>query len=124
MTGDVGDEAAKALILRRSTEIIRILSWPSLACCITRRLSSAVWLESRVAAAIPCCAKGELIVHQGQQGRDDQGQVGQCEGGQLITEGFPRASREDGCGALAGQQTTDHRFLPGPQAIKAEVSGQ
>ena len=68
--------------------------------------------------------KGELIVHQGQQGRDDQGQVGQCEGGQLITEGFPRASREDGCGALAGQQTTDHRFLPGPQAIKAEVSGQ
>ena len=68
--------------------------------------------------------EGELIVHQRQQGGDDQGQMGQCQRGQLIAEGLACAGREDGRRTLAGQQAADHRFLAGSQLIEAEVSGQ
>ena len=121
----LGDEAAKALVLEALHR-----DHQDLELAVTGLLHHPPTLLGGLAGVQGgggdplALQEGELIVHQRQQGGDDQGQMGQCQRGQLVAEGLACTGREDGSRTLAGQQAADHRFLAGSQLIEAEVSGQ
>ncbi len=123
--GDLGDEAAKAFVLEALYR-----DHQDLELAIAGLLHHAPALFHRLAGVQGrgrdplALQEGELIVHQRQQGGDDQGQVRQCQSGQLVAEGFASPGREDGRRTLARQQTADHRLLTRAQLIEAEVSCQ
>ena len=56
-----------------------------------------------------------LILHQGDQRRNDQRQAGQNGGRQLIAKGFPLAGGHHGHGIATGQHGIDHLPLAGAE---------
>lgn len=57
-----------------------------------------------------------LIVHQGDEGRDDEGCAAAGDGGQLIAEGFSGPSRHDEQDITAVGRSTAYGFLVGAEA--------
>jgi hypothetical protein len=79
--------------------------------------------ERRVESAGGHSTPGELIdlvLHQGDQGRDHEGEAWQQESRDLVAEGLAAAGGEDGRGGSPGQQVPDHLFLPGAELPIAE----
>ncbi len=64
--------------------------------------------------------EGQLILHQRQQRRDDQGQVGQVQGRQLIAQRLARAGGKDRRRRTAGGYRFDDRALAGAEVVIAE----
>ena len=54
----------------------------------------------------------DLVLHQGDQRRDDQRQARQHQGRQLVAERLAAAGGKDGRRRFAGQQMPDHVALP------------
>ena len=63
----------------------------------------------------------DLILHQGDERRDDQGQSVEEEGRQLVAEALAAAGGEDRQGRAPGEQGVDDPLLPGTKGGKAEV---
>ena len=61
-----------------------------------------------------------LVLHQRDQGADDQGGPRQHPGGQLIAEGFPSSGGHDGKDVAAALNGPDDVLLVGPKFLKAE----
>ena len=66
----------------------------------------------------------DLVLHQGDQRRDDQRQARQHQGRQLVAERFAAAGGKDGRRRFAGQQMPDHLALSRFEVGKAEVLTQ
>ena len=66
----------------------------------------------------------DLVLHQGDQRRDDQRQARQHQGRQLVAERFAAAGGKDGRRRFAGQQVPDHLALPRFEVGKAEILTQ
>ena len=63
----------------------------------------------------------DLIFHQGNQGRDDEGQAGQEQGRQLIGQRLAGAGRHYQQGRLSPQETLNRLFLAGAKPVVAKV---
>ena len=63
---------------------------------------------------------GHLILHQSNEGRNDQGQARQAGRRQLITERFTLPSRHDRHGITPGQDGANDLFLARPKGRKSE----
>ncbi len=66
----------------------------------------------------------QLIAHERQQRRDDDGDPRQLERRQLIRERLARARRHDGQHVLAAEQIADHALLPGTELAQVELAAQ
>ncbi len=64
---------------------------------------------------------GHLVLHQGDEGGEHQGQPRQKQGRELVAHRFPRPGGHDAQGVPAGQQGADQRLLPGAEAAVAEI---
>ena len=62
-----------------------------------------------------------LILHQGNQGRDDDREAGKDEGRQLAAQGFAGAGREDAQDVPPLQNFIDDGFLTRPERGMSEV---
>ena len=58
-----------------------------------------------------------LVLHQGDQGRDDHRRSGKKESRDLIAEGFPGAGRHHTEHIPAGEQAFDQRLLAGAEGM-------
>ena len=65
-----------------------------------------------------------LVFHVGDQGRDDNGDAGKVEGGQLVDEGFARACRHDDQQVAPLQETLEGVVLAGAEGREAKVAAQ
>ena len=65
--------------------------------------------------------RGHLILHQGNQGRNNQGQPRQQQGGQLIANRLARPGGHDPQRIPAGQQRLNQRLLPRPKPAVAKI---
>ena len=63
---------------------------------------------------------GDLVFHQGDQWRDDDGQAAGDQRRYLETERFARSGRHDGQDIAARQKRIDNFFLTRPEGIEAE----
>ena len=63
---------------------------------------------------------GDLVVHQGDQGRDHHGQPAQNQRRHLEAERLARAGRHDREHVAACQERVDRRLLAGPKGLEAE----
>jgi hypothetical protein len=66
----------------------------------------------------------DLVFHQGDKRGDDERRSLQEHGRQLEGEGFAGAGRHRHQRIAAGENVGDHRRLPGPQCLVAEVPAQ
>jgi hypothetical protein len=66
----------------------------------------------------------DLIFHQGDERRDDQGDAGQDDRGELIAKGRPGAGRHDREHIVAAQDRRNERLLSWPERLVAEVHAQ
>ena len=64
--------------------------------------------------------RANLIAHQGDEGRDDDGHPVPTQGRQLETQGFAATRRHDGKGVLPRQHSLDDFRLTGAEIGKAE----
>ena len=64
---------------------------------------------------------GDLIVHQGDQRRDDDGSALQHDSGQLIAQRFAATGGHDDKGVTSIQHTLDDGLLISLKCVKAEV---
>ncbi len=62
----------------------------------------------------------DLVLHQGDQRADDQGQAGQEEGRQLVAEALAAAGRHDAEHIPPAQDVLDHLALARPESLQAE----
>jgi hypothetical protein len=62
-----------------------------------------------------------LILHQGNQRGNNQGNPGQQHRGQLIADGFSRASGQDPQNIFAREQRINQRLLPRAEGAVTEV---
>ena len=61
-----------------------------------------------------------LVLHEGDQGGDNQGDAGQHKGGHLIAQGFARPGRHDAQGIPARHDMIDELPLSGAKGGVAE----
>jgi hypothetical protein len=78
---------------------------------------AAVDLEGVEAA---CLELVDLILHERDQGRDDDRGACQVQGGQLVAQGFPCSGRHDGQGVPAVQHRLHDLVLAVPQPLDSE----
>ena len=100
-------------------------SRPERTSSITVRYSSR--LKRRIEPPGGDAAGGQgvdLVLHQGDQRRDDQRQPGQHQGRNLVAQRLAAAGRKHGRGRPPGQQMPDHLLLPRLELRKAEPLGQ
>jgi hypothetical protein len=62
----------------------------------------------------------DLILHQGDQGRDDQGQTVSGDGRQLVAEALPPSGGHYAKAVLPGQHRRNHLFLPSTEQRQTE----
>ena len=62
----------------------------------------------------------DLIFHQADQRRDNDGDAREQERRDLIADGFARTRRHDGQNVLSGQKLFHNGFLPGAEVVIAE----
>ena len=63
----------------------------------------------------------DLVLHQGDQRRDDQRQAVQGQGGQLVAEALSAAGGHDAQAILPGQDRRDDFLLPMAERSQAEL---
>ena len=68
--------------------------------------------------------RGDLIVHQGDQRRNDQDQADSAGGGQLITQALAAAGGQDHQGIASGKHGIDGLPLQGPEPGKSPMMKQ
>ena len=68
----------------------------------------------------PSHQRVDLILHQGDQRRNDQRQARQQQGGNLVAERFAAAGREHGRRRSPGQQVANRVLLPGLELREPE----
>ncbi len=66
----------------------------------------------------------QLIGHERQQRRDDDGDAGQLERGELIGQRLAGARRHDGQHVLAGEEVADDLLLAGTEVTQVELAAQ
>ena len=71
--------------------------------------------SSRAAAMPPRLERLDLILHQGDQWRDDDRQAVQEQAGQLVAERLAGPRGKEGERTAAGQQRPDHLLLSGAE---------
>ena len=64
---------------------------------------------------------GHLVLHQGDQGGDHQGDPGQQQGGHLVAQGLAPAGGHHPQHVPAGQDGPDELLLPGAELVVAEA---
>ena len=62
-----------------------------------------------------------LVLHQGDEGRDDNGKAGFHDGWKLEAERLAAAGGEEGEDVAAGERLADDLFLAGAEGVEAEV---
>ena len=62
-----------------------------------------------------------LVLHEGNQGRNDNGAMGKKEGGNLEADGFSGSRRHDSHHIFSLDNGINHFPLPGPESVIAEV---
>ena len=62
-----------------------------------------------------------LVLHQGDEGRDHQGQPARCQRRQLVAQRLAAAGGHYDQAVAAGQGVGDDGFLPGPEGVVAEM---
>ena len=62
-----------------------------------------------------------LILHEGDQRRNHQGDLSHHQGGHLIADGFSRPGGHDAEGIPSGENAVDQRLLSFPKAVIAEI---
>ncbi len=67
---------------------------------------------------------GDLVVHQGNQRRDDDGGAGPTKSGNLITNAFAAAGRHQHQRVAAGDNVADDGFLGTAKAGEAEDAAE
>ena len=67
---------------------------------------------------------GDLILHQGDERRDDERRAREEKGGELVTEGLAGASRHDDDGVASVDDLLDGLVLPVSEGVIAEVALQ
>ncbi len=65
-----------------------------------------------------------LVLHQGDQGRDDDRGAGELGPGELVAQGLAGAGRHDGQGVLAGEDGLDDLLLPLAEGAEPEGPAQ
>ncbi len=91
------------------------------------QVSDLVGGEGRVEAGGGHAAPGELVdlvLHEGDERRDHQGEAGEEQGRDLVTEGLAAAGGEDRRGGPAGQEVADHLRLAGEELRVTEGFGE
>ena len=81
-------------------------------------------VEGRVEARrgdAACPERIDLVLHQGDQRRDHQGEAVEQQRGQLVAERLAAAGGKDREGRAAGEQGLDDRFLAVAEGGEAEV---
>jgi len=63
----------------------------------------------------------DLVLHEGDEGGDDEGDSVEEEGGELVAEGFAAAGGKDGEGGAVGEEGLDDRLLAVAELGVAEV---
>jgi len=117
----LGDEVSEALVLQalhRDHQNLQLA-----AACAVHHLHALLTALRRVDARCRDAMgmqEGQLILHQRQQRRDDQGQVRQVQRRQLIAQGLARAGGKDRRRRTSGEYGADHRLLAGAQLIETE----
>ena len=77
------------------------------------------------AASIPSSLElVDLVLHQGDEGRDDDGGARQLGARELVAERLAGAGGHDGQGVLPLEDRADHLFLPLPESAEAEGTPQ
>ena len=66
----------------------------------------------------------DLVLHQGDQGRDHQGEAGEEQGRDLVAERFAAAGGEDGGSGPTGQEVADHLRLARAEVGVTEGLGE
>jgi hypothetical protein len=87
---------------------------------IRRRISAASRVEARKVAATPRPQRLDLVVHQGDQGRDHQRRPPEEAARELIDEALALAGRHDQEEAAVGQQRLDRLALTRAELRVAE----
>ena len=67
---------------------------------------------------------GHLVLHQGDQRRDDKRYPAEQDGRNLVTDRFAGAGRHDSQHVTATEQRVDDRFLPGVERAVAKIGLQ
>jgi len=65
-----------------------------------------------------------LVFHQRDERRDDEGQAFELQRGELVDERFPRAGGHDGEFVLMVEETLDRILLSRAEGVEAEVSAE
>ena len=77
----------------------------------------------RHSAATPFALRGvNLVFHQGYEGRDDEGETGEGQGGNLVAEGLPAAGGHEDEGVPSVHDGGDDFRLERSEGVVAEVS--
>ena len=63
----------------------------------------------------------ELVLHEGDEGGDDQGESGGDEGGELVTEALPRTRGHDEDHVASGEEGVDAGALEGTEGVHLEA---
>ena len=70
------------------------------------------------------CEKVDLVLHERDERRDDDGDAVEHQRGELVAEALARTGREHGEGGAAGEQGLDDLLLAGPEGVEAESLGE
>ena len=117
----LGDEIAKALVLQalhRDHQDLQLTAARAI-----HHLGSLFAALRRIDAGrrnAMGMQEGQLVLHQRQQRRDDQGQVRQVQGRQLVAQRLARTGGKDRRRRATGEYGADHRLLTGTQLIETE----
>ena len=63
----------------------------------------------------------ELIVLEGNEGRDDDGGPGPQQAGELVDRGLAATGGQDGENVTSAGRCGDRTLLPGPQPLEAQA---
>ena len=69
----------------------------------------------------PFSESADLVLHQGNQGRDDDRETREEQGRDLVAEGFARAGRHDAEYVISFKERTDQTLLTGPERTVAVI---
>jgi hypothetical protein len=119
---DVLDRLAEPLVLEPLGGDVQEPQLP--AADLLHHVAVLVCREGRIEPAGGDAARGQgidLVLHQGDQRRDDERHAGQEQGRQLVAERLAAAGGKDGRGRAALHKVLHHRLLAGAELSISEV---